>query len=133
MLGYYLTFNRTCAAALELYARLLDGRVTEIQTYGGAENPGFPVPEGDRDLVLHARLALDGAELMCADSSEPLSPGDNMYVSVTSADAERVKRAFAGLAEGGEVRMELTPTFFGALHGSLRDPYGVNWMFTVTG
>jgi PhnB protein len=131
MIGHYLMFNRNCAEALAVYAEAFDGKITEMQKYGDMPpNPAFPVPEADKSLVLHARLVIDGTELMCADSSQHSTAGDNMYVSVTSG-AAAVQKAWDALKVGGEVYMELAPAFFSPLHGSLRDRFGVSWMFTA--
>ncbi len=132
MIGHYLMFPGNCAEALAVYERALGAKITEKQTYGDIENPGFPVPEADKGLVLHARLEAFGAELMCADSRERTAAGDNMYVSITQ-DVAAVRKAWDALCEGGEIYMALQPSFFAALHGSLRDRFGVNWMFTAMG
>lgn len=132
MLGHYLMFNRNCMEAVEAYKKALNAEVSELQTYGSMPpDPAFPVAEEDKGLVLHARLKIDGWELMCADSSERSNPGENMYVSVTTPDEAFVRHAWGVLKEGGEVFMELAPSFFAAAHGSLRDKFGVNWMFTA--
>lgn len=132
MLGHYLMFNRNCVDAIRTYEKALDAKVVELQKYGDMPpNPAFPVSEADRDLVLHARLQLDGMEIMCADSSGRSVGGDNMYVSVTTKDAALVQKAWGLLAQDGEVYMELAPSFFAVLHGSLRDKFGISWMFTV--
>lgn len=132
MIGHYLMFNRNCAEALQTYVKAFDARISEMQKYGDMPpDPNFPVAEADKGLVLHARLQLGGAEIMCADSGDRNTPGDNMYLTVTTGDEELVRRAWEMLAQGGEVFMELTPSFFAKAHGSLRDRYGVSWMFTV--
>ncbi len=132
MLGHYLMFNGCCADALQTYEKAFDAKITEMQTYGDMPpNPAFPIAEADQKLVLHARLQLDGTELMCADSKDRSTAGDNMYVSITTPDAAAVQKAWDTLAEGGQVYMELAPSFFASLHGSLRDRYGINWMFTA--
>ncbi|MDR3050974.1 MAG: VOC family protein [Oscillospiraceae bacterium] len=133
MLSHYLMFNRNCAEALDLYARAFDAKIIERQTYGDMPpNPAFPIAEADKSLVLHAKIVIDGAEIMCADVSERSMAGDNMYVCVTTPDESCVRRAWDVLANDGEVYMELAPSFFAAAHGSLQDKFGVNWMFTVT-
>jgi len=132
MFSHYLMFDGTCAEALETYAAAFGAEIVEKQTYGGIPDPGFPVTEKMRDLVLHSRLKWDGTELMCADSSDRHHAGDNMYVAVASGDGAMVHRAWNILAEGGEIYMDLVSTFFSGTHGSLRDRFGVNWMFTVT-
>lgn len=132
MLGHYLLFNRNCGEAVRTYEKALNAQITEIRTYGDMPpNPDFPISDDDKNLVLHARLQLDGMELMCADSAERSNSGDNMYVSVTTKDAAFVQKAWDVLKEDGEIYMELTPSFFASLHGSLRDKFGINWMFTA--
>ena len=132
MIQHYLMFNRNCAEALDVYAKAFGGEIKEKQTYGDMPgNPAFPIAEADVGLVLHARLVIDGAELMCADSSARSEPGSNMYVSVTLSDAAPIRKAWDVLKQDGTVYMELAPSFFAVAHGSLRDKYGVNWMFTA--
>jgi len=132
MIGHYLMFNRDCAAALEAYSQVFGAPIEEKQCYGDMPpNPDFPVAEQDKGLVLHSRLVIDGTEIMCADSAGRHEAGNNMYVTVTTRDAGLVDKAWQALQVGGEVYMALTPTFFSPAHGSLRDRFGVNWMFTV--
>jgi PhnB protein len=125
-------FNRNCAEALLVYEKAFDAKITEMQKYSAMPpNPNFPIPEEDKGLVLHARIQLDGGEIMCADASEPSGVGNNMYVSITTKDAALIQRAWNELKQDGEIYMELTASFFAVLHGSLRDRFGINWMFTA--
>ena len=132
MLGHYLMFNRNCAEALLVYEKAFDAKITEMQKYSDmSPNSNFPIPEGNKGLVLHARIQLDGGEIMCADASKRCEVGNNMYVSVTTKDAALIQKAWDVLKQDGEIYMELTASFFAVLHGSLRDRFGINWMFTV--
>lgn len=132
MLGFYLMFNRNCAEAINTYEKAFDAKILEIQKYGDMpQNPSFPIADADKNLVLHARLLIDSMEIMCADSSGRSSSGDNMYISITTKDAVFVQKAWDVLKRDGELFMELTPTFFANLHGSLRDKFGIDWMFTA--
>lgn len=132
MLQHYLLFDRTCGEALDLYAELFGGKIEEKQTYGDMPpDPNFPITEADKKLVLHSRIIIDGAELMCADASEPFVSGGNMYISITMSDMAEVQKAWDGLKTGGKIYMDLAPAFFAQAHGSLQDKYGINWMFTV--
>jgi PhnB protein len=57
--------------------------------------------------------------------------GFSLALSVpTEADANR---AFAALAEGGEVRMPLAKTFWSPRFGMLTDRFGIGWMVSVPG
>jgi PhnB protein len=132
MIGHYLLFNRNCLEALETYEKAFGAKITEIQKYGDMPpNPAFTISDSDKDLVLHARLQLDGMEIMCADSSGKSKSGDNMYVSITTKDESLVQKAWNILKQDGEIYMDLEPAFFATLHGSLRDKFGINWMFTA--
>ncbi|MBW7571978.1 VOC family protein [Caproiciproducens faecalis] len=132
MLGHYLLFNRNCGEAIKAYEKAFDAKVIEIRKYGDMpSNTNFSIPDEDKELVLHARLDICGTELMCADSSEQSQSGTNMYVSITTKDAGFVQRAWDLLKQDGIVYMELAPSFFAALHGSLQDRFGINWMFTA--
>lgn len=132
MIGHYLMFNRSCADALKVYEKAFGARITEMQKYRDMPpNPAFAIPESDKELVLHARLQMDDIELMCADSAGKNTAGNNMYVSVTTKDMAYVQNAWDVLKEDAEIYMELTPSFFAALHGSLRDRFGISWMFNA--
>lgn len=132
MIGTYLIFDGRCAQVLAAYEKALGVQVAEIKTYGDMPpDPAFPVVQRDKDLVLHARFKVDGFEIMCADSRERVTPGDNMYVTLTTQNEAMVRKAWDVLAEGGETYRALQPSFFAKLHGSLRDRFGMNWMFTV--
>lgn len=132
MFSHYLMFNRNCAEALQTYERAFGAEIVEMQKYGDMPpDPSFPVPDSDRGLVLHSRLRWGGSEIMGADSSAQAQAGDNMYVSITTKDAELVHAAWNVLKQDATVYMDLAPSFFAAAHGSLRDRFGINWMFTA--
>ncbi len=74
--------------------------------------------------------------LMGTDAPESmgfkLQQGNNVYISLhpdTRADTDRI---FNALAEGGTVEMALQEMFWGDYYGSLKDKYGVQWMFNCT-
>jgi PhnB protein len=132
MLGHYLMFNRNCEEALETYEKAFDTKVIMMQKYKDMPpNPNFPVAESDLNLILHSRLIIDGSEIMCADSGQAPTSGNNMYITLTSSNAEMIKQAWTTLKDSGKIYLELNPTFFAKLHGHLQDKFGVNWMFTV--
>lgn len=133
MLGHYLLFNRNCEEALKVYEKAFGAKVAGMQKYKDIPNPGFPVEEKDLELVLHSQIVIDGTEIMCADSGQgqPLVSGNNMYITLTTGNEEMIKQAWDILKDGGNIYLELSPTFFAKLHGHLQDKFGINWMFTV--
>ncbi len=132
MVGNYLMFNKNCQEALNIYEKALHAEIVEIQKYSDMPvNPDFPIEDEDKNLILHARFKFDNGELMCADSIDGMASGNNMYVTVTTSDKKMVKKAWDILKKDGKIYMELQPSFFALLHGSLQDKFGINWMFTV--
>ncbi len=127
-------FDRNCAQALKTYESAFGGEILEVMKYGGMPpNPDFPVPDSDKELILHSRILIDGEKIMCSDSTRGVSGGGNMYVTISSNDEAMIRKAWNALKQDGEVYMEMAPSFFAKLHGSLRDRYGINWMFTYYG
>ncbi len=49
------------------------------------------------------------------------------------ANVAEAERRFAALADGGQVQMPLTKTFFSPGFGMVADRFGVSWMVHVPG
>ncbi|MFO1441857.1 VOC family protein [Bacillus sp. Bva_UNVM-123] len=133
MIKPYLMFNRECKEAFLYYQKAFDGEIVAMQTYGDMPpNPQFPVEEHDKDLVLHAELKLtESGYLMGSDGKRELQDAEKVCISVELHSEERAAYAWNVLKDGGTIHMELQPTFFSKLHGSVKDKYGVTWIFTV--
>ncbi|MGZ4161430.1 MAG: VOC family protein [Neobacillus sp.] len=133
MIKPYLMFNRECEEAFKLYQKAFDGEMVSIQKYGEMPpNPQFPVAESDKDLVLHAQLKLtESGYIMGSDGKRDFQNSEKVCVSVELDSEERAKNAWNILKEGGTIHMDLQQTFFSKLHGSVKDKYGITWMFTV--
>ncbi|MEH7505531.1 VOC family protein [Neobacillus drentensis] len=133
MIKPYLMFNRECEEAFNWYQKAFDGEMILMQRYGEMPaNPNFPIPESDKNLVLHAQLKLtDSGIIMGSDGNRDFPNSEKVVVSVELDTEERAKNAWNVLSDGGTILMDLQPTFFAKLHGSVKDKYGVSWMFTV--
>jgi PhnB protein len=55
-----------------------------------------------------------------------------MSLSLTVAATAEAERYFTALANGGQVQMPLTKTFFSPAFGMVTDRFGVSWMVYVT-
>ena len=134
MIGHYLMFNNNCGEALEVYQKAFGAKILHKQTYGDMpENPDFPVADEDKGLVLNAQFEIAGTVLMASDVGQlSANKGSNMYVTVTTEDKDLAAKAWELLKEEGEIINDLEPTFFAELHGSLRDKFGISWMFSVS-
>lgn len=133
MIKPYLMFNRECAEAFNMYLKAFNGEMIAIQKYGDIPpSPEFPIAEADKELVLHAELKLtESGHIMGSDGKREFQDGEKVVISVELDDEERAISAWNVLKDGGSVFMDLAPTFFAKLHGSVKDKFGVTWMFTV--
>jgi PhnB protein len=81
---------------------------------------------------MHATLRIGDSTLMASDGrcgGRPSFQGFSMSLRVPNeAEAERL---FAILADGGQVQMPLTKTFFSPRFGMVADRFGVPWMILV--
>jgi PhnB protein len=132
----YLFFEGYCQEALEFYGRALGAEVLMLMRYKESPDPPPPgmVPAGWEDKVMHASFRIGETTVMASDGCSPdklTFQGFSLAVTVaTSAEADRI---FAALAEGGQVRMALTKTFWSPRFGMVADRFGVGWMIMVAG
>lgn len=124
----YLNFNGNAAEALEFYAKALNGKITQQQTFGGAN---MAQDETMKDKILHAVLEADQLKIMVSDCPPGVSvhSGDQVSLSLNFSDLESIEKTFSALAEGGNITMPLQDTFWGARFGMTKDKFGVHWMF----
>ena len=125
----YLFFNTGARAAFEAYGQIF-GAAPQIMSFDdmppgeGGDMP--PVPPG---TVMHAALKVGEGWIYGSDdpsgTSEAMA-GCNIHIEFPSAD--EAHRVWSALAEGGEARMPLEPTFWAPLFGTLTDRFGTRWM-----
>ena len=130
----YLFFEGRCEEAIEYYRGRLGARVEMMMRYADSPEPPAPgmLPPGAERKVMHASVRVGDAVLLLSDgrcSGQPRFEGFSL--SLTVPDAAQADRAFAALADGGEVRMPLATTFFSPRFGMVADRFGVPWMVYV--
>lgn len=133
----YLNFRRETEEAFNFYKSVFGGEfrgeIFRFRDIPPSEDMP-PLPEKDRNLVMNIALPiLDGHILMGTDAPESMgfkvSFGNNVYITLQPDTREETKRLFNALSEGGQVEQELQDMFWGDYYGSLRDKFGVQWMF----
>ncbi len=128
----YLDFNGRCEEALEFYRAALGAEVTMLTRFSDHPEPIDPRMTAPKDKVMHARILIGETEVMASDGrcgGQPKFQGVSLSLTL-SKDAE-AKRLFAALADGGQVQMPLTKTFFSSQFGMVADRFGVPWMVYV--
>ena len=125
-LDVYVNFRGTCEQAFRFYEQHLGARVSSLQRHDELPFPGNTPPEWG-PKILHARMELGGMVVMGADvpTAEPMR---SAYLSLRVDSDVEAERAYALLADGGEVFMKMEETFFASRFAMLRDRFGVSWM-----
>src|SRR5258708_2907063 len=126
----YLNFDRETAEAMKFYQSVLGGDL-KMQTFGES---GTPVPEEEKNLIIHADLKNDALSFMASDGGKdhPVEMGSNIHMSIAGTDEVLLTKYFNGLAEGGKVDMPLAKQFWGDTFGMLTDKFGVHWMVNIS-
>ena len=124
----YLNFNGNAAEALEFYAKALDGKVVQQQTFGEAE---MAKDKSMNDKILHAVFESGALKFMVSDCPPgvTVSEGDQVSLSLNFSDLNSIEKTFAALSDGGNITMPMQDTFWGARFGMTKDKFGVHWMF----
>ena len=127
----YLFFEGRCEEAIEFYRKALDAQVTMMMRY--KDNPD-PQEQGriPPDKIMHAHFRIGDTEVNASDGESSGKPNfQGFRLSLTVANEAEAKRRFAALAEGGQVQLQLTNTFFSPCFGMLTDRFGMPWMVYV--
>lgn len=127
-LNPYLTFNGDCQEAFQFYQRILGGKIEEMIPHAGTPAEQY-VPAGWKDKIMHARLVVDGRDLMGSDAPpDRYAKPQGISVSIGLNDIAEAERIFGALAERGSVGMPLQQTFWAKRFGMLTDRFGIAWM-----
>lgn len=143
----YLFLNGRCEEAILFYRDQLRAEVVSQMRFSEAPQPCSTAntnaqanaeahadanAEGHSAKIMHAVLRVGGSELLLSDgmgSGEAKFEGFSLALSAHSED--EVRRIFAALSQGGQVRVPLAPTFWAPLFGIVCDRFGVSWMVMV--
>lgn len=138
----YLSFEGRCEEALNFYQKALGAQLgmvmrnSDMPADAAAESsPGdgcLPESGIPADKIVHAAFTVGGSTVMATDgmnSGKADFKGISLSLQVdTEAEAHRL---FAALADGGQVQMPLSKTFFSPAFGMVADRFGVTWMLVT--
>ena len=129
----YLFFDGRCEEAIEFYRKALGAEVEMLMRFKDSPEPPQPgCTSADPNKVMHATFRIGDTPLMASDGrceGKPSFQGFSLTLTLpTEAEADRY---FAALAEGGQVQMPLTKTFYSPRFGMVADRFGVSWMIYV--
>ncbi len=130
----YLFFDGRCEEALEFYRKALGAEVATLMRFTDNPEPPQPgmCPPGSENKVMHASFRIGDTTVMASDgrcTGQPSFKGFSLALAASN-DGE-AEKLFAALADGGQVQMPLTKTFFSSRFGMVADRFGVSWMIIV--
>lgn len=131
----YLFFEGRAEEAAEFYKSKLGAEVTMMMR--NKDSPEKPppgtLPPGSDNKVMHMSLKIGETTVLASDgSNKGKSNFQGFSLCLNVRDDAEAKRVFGALADGGQVQMPLTKTFFSSSFGMVADRFGVPWMVYVT-
>jgi PhnB protein len=130
----YLHFPGNCEEAFNFYKKVFNGEFGFVGRFKEMP-PDVPVPPGFAEKLMHISLMVDGQPfLMGSDApegyGEGFKAGNNVQLSLDPVSEAEAKQLYDALRDGGQVTMELGPTFWAKLFAMVRDRYGIYWMLS---
>ncbi len=124
----FINFAGQAGEAIALYETVFDIQNKQVAFYKDMpDDMKQHFPEGTENYVLHAEMSINGTEVWIGDTLQNITAGDMVSLSVPFSSQEEIQTAFNKLKTGGKVHMELAPTFFSPLFGTVEDKFGVIW------
>ncbi len=133
----YLNFAGNTEEAFLFYQSIFGGEFS-----GGIHRMGDmppqegqpPMPDHLKNMIMHISLQILGCHLIQGtDAPEEMgfkvNMGNNVYINLEPDTREETDRLFNALGEGGKVEMAMAEMFWGSYYGSLKDKFGLQWMF----
>ena len=130
----YVFFEGRCEEAVEFYRTALGAEVTMLMRYKDSPEPPPPgkLPPGSENKVMHASLRIGDATVMASDGFSSGQPSFRGFsLSLSPPDEAQAEALFTALANGGQVQMPLSKTFWSPRFGMVTDRFGVGWMINV--
>ncbi len=126
-----LAFNGKCREAFEHYQKVLGGKITVMNTFGG--NRDRELPPGSvaaaPDKIRFAEFRVGNFAILGNDlPDDRFEPMHGFNVALHTESTAEVRRIFGALAEGGQITAPLTKVDWAALFGMVTDRFGTPWL-----
>jgi len=124
----YLFFEGRAEEALEFYQKSLGAKVEAVIRYKENPDPKHN-PPNSADKVMHCNFRIGDTQVMASDGNCSGKPNfQGFSLTFNAKDEADARRRFNALAEGGQVNLPLSETFFAKSFGMVADRFGLNWM-----
>ena len=124
----YILFNGQCEEAMRFYEKCLGGKIAMIMTYGESPAASHVPPEMAKQII-HATLTVGDFNLQASDCPpDKYAKPQGFSVTLQVKDAAKAGSVLKALAEGGNITMPFSSTFWSPGFGMLSDRFGIPWM-----
>jgi PhnB protein len=93
--------------------------------------PAGMIQPGFEKKIMHSSFRIGETTIMASDGTKEGSTFNGFSLSLTMPTMAEADRAFASLADGGQITMPLAKTFWSPWFGMVTDRFGVGWMVIV--
>ncbi|QIK54243.1 VOC family protein [Dysgonomonas sp. HDW5B] len=128
----YLSFNGNAEEALNFYAGVFNGTISEICRYG--DYPEMESPAEYKDKIIHSDLEFNSCTFSMADAM----PGTKTdfgslghTITLFCDSEEQLKDIYAKLSAAGQIKCELCQPFYAKLYAEIVDKFGVAWALII--
>lgn len=136
----FLSLNGQAAHAIEFYEQALDAKVLLKVSYAdmAKRDPDFWYEEGQENWITHSVLQIGSDKIMIAeeemDTTRPWNAGNDFSLCIQSRDHDTIVGMYERLIvdKRTTILAPLAANSFSSGYGSVRDPFGVLFQFTVT-
>jgi PhnB protein len=129
----HINFNGNAEEAFTFYKSVFGGEFTKIIRFKDLASSGFPVPEKEKNKIMHIALPIGKSSMLMAnDVPEAMgrtNENENRSKIVISAESkEKAERFFNELSVGGQIEGPIGDSHWGSYFGCFRDKYGIEWI-----
>ena len=126
----YLMMDGRAEEAIEFYKKTLGATAGMLMRF--KESPEGSCAPGAENKIMHAYITVGETGLMISDGYNKGQPKfEGFALSIATKTEAEADTLFNALAEGGQVTMPPSKTFFSPRFGMLKDKFGVQWMILV--
>jgi PhnB protein len=126
-----LAFNGQCRQAFEYYERLLGGKITVMNTFGGPADATLPpdCKSAEAGQVRFAELQVGAWAILGNDvPAESFQAMRGFNIALHTPTVAEARRVFDALANGGRITVPLSEVAWSPCFGLVTDRFGVPWL-----
>ncbi len=131
----HINFNGNAEEAFQFYKSVFGGEFTKIIRFKDIESESFPVPESEKDKIMHIELPIGSSKLMANDVPSIFGKvNENENRSKIYVNAQTIQEAdsiFEGLSAGGNIEVPMNGEPEGSYFGMFRDKFGIEWIINL--